>query len=107
MVYTYFVGRPRIRRNLSRDDIGNQGRYLLGRFVHDRLVADGHIDAPEINHLIEPGTPTGRSLLFPCIYPRVLPGADSSLKSISTMPGLIQLANCRLRELTVPMMNDR
>ena len=51
-----------MQRNLSRDDIGNQGRYLLGQFIHDRLRADGYLDAPELDHLIEPGTPTGTSM---------------------------------------------
>ena len=48
-----------IRRQLSRDDIGNQARYLLTQFIHDRVSASGYPQAPASDSLIEPGTPSG------------------------------------------------
>ena len=42
------------------EDITNQGRYLLNKFIYDRMVQDGIQNAPALNELQEPGTPTGK-----------------------------------------------
>ncbi|XP_060554422.1 apoptosis regulator BAX-like [Ruditapes philippinarum] len=54
--------RPYVKRQLSRDDIGNQGRVLLNEFIHDRLYED-HVECiPAVDELQEPGTPSGPPL---------------------------------------------
>lgn len=59
-VYYFLIsGQREIERQLSRDDIGNQARYLLTQFIHDRLEENGMRDAPAAEVLIDPGTPTG------------------------------------------------
>ncbi|CAH1785491.1 unnamed protein product [Owenia fusiformis] len=49
--------RQPLHRHLSRDDIGNQARYLLNDFIHHRMQRDGIEDIPD--DLIAPGTPRG------------------------------------------------
>ena len=49
----------RTQRSLSVDDVANQSRVLLTRFIHDRMIADGLVQAPPPEEIIEPGTPTG------------------------------------------------
>ena len=39
--------------------MGNQARFLMTRFIYDRLRADGYEDVPQAEQLIEPGTPNG------------------------------------------------
>lgn len=51
-------GERRYERNLNPDDIGNQARFLLTRFIHDRLEQNGN-DAPEADNLRAPDTPAG------------------------------------------------
>ena len=46
-------------RQLSRDDIGNQARFLLSQFIHDRMETDNISDVPDQSALIQPETPTG------------------------------------------------
>ncbi|XP_046356744.1 apoptosis regulator BAX-like [Haliotis cracherodii] len=48
-----------VDRHLSRDDITNQGRYLLNTFIHERMRQDGIQQAPALDELQEPGTPCG------------------------------------------------
>lgn len=57
LAFPYGRGR-RVHRQLSTNDIGNQARYLINSFVHDRLASDG-LQAPEVSELIEPNTPQG------------------------------------------------
>jgi len=45
-------------RHLSRNDIGNQARFLLTRFIHDRLEQSGN-PAPQAEQLRAPDTPAG------------------------------------------------
>lgn len=54
--------RPYVRRQLSRDDIGNQGRILLNGFIHERLQQDHVEHVPAVDELQEPGTPSGPPL---------------------------------------------
>ena len=48
-----------MRRQLSRDDIGNQGRVLMNDFMLERFRQDNVTDVPAIVDLQEPGTPSG------------------------------------------------
>ena len=48
-----------MKRQLSRDDIGNQGRVLLNDFIHERLYQDHVESIPAVEELQEPGTPSG------------------------------------------------
>ena len=50
--------RQHLERHLSRDDVGNQARVLLSRFIHDRLVDEGQGNVGP-DQMIEPGTPAG------------------------------------------------
>ena len=48
-----------MNRQLSRDDIGNQGRVLLNDFIVDRMKGD-HVQSDlRQEELLEPGTPSG------------------------------------------------
>ncbi|XP_074659991.1 apoptosis regulator BAX-like isoform X2 [Tubulanus polymorphus] len=49
----------RLQRSLSRHDIGNQSRFLLHQFIHERLTDEGLRNAPDLDTLVEPGTPSG------------------------------------------------
>lgn len=49
----------RIRRQLSRDDIGNQGRVLLNDFIVERMRGDNVQSELRQEELLEPGTPSG------------------------------------------------
>ncbi|VDI37574.1 Hypothetical predicted protein, partial [Mytilus galloprovincialis] len=47
------------KRQLSKDDIGNQARVLLNHFIHDRISREqGEEQVPSTEELQEPGTPT-------------------------------------------------
>lgn len=46
-------------QNLNRDDVGNQARFLLNKFIYERMVADGFETPLEESNLVEPDTPTG------------------------------------------------
>ncbi|CAC5354874.1 BAX [Mytilus coruscus] len=51
------------KRQLSKDDIGNQARVLLNHFIHDRISREqGEEQVPSTEELQEPGTPTGPPL---------------------------------------------
>ena len=55
-----------MNRQLSRDDIGNQGRVLLNDFIVDRMKGD-HVQSDlRQEELLEPGTPSGMVNLFFC-----------------------------------------
>ena len=54
-----FSGGRKIRRQLSRDDIGNQGRVLLNDFIVDRMRGDNVQGDLRQEELLEPGTPSG------------------------------------------------
>ena len=54
--------RPKVNRQLSRDDIGNQGRVLMNQFICERLEHDDIQDVPGVEELQEPGTPSGRNI---------------------------------------------
>ena len=47
------------QRQLTIDDVTNQGRYLLNDFIHERLQSDGIENVPGMEVLQEPGTPRG------------------------------------------------
>ncbi|GFS16532.1 apoptosis regulator BAX [Elysia marginata] len=47
------------QRQLTVDDVTNQGRYLLNDFIHERLRSDGIENVPGMEVLQEPGTPRG------------------------------------------------
>ncbi|XP_014771066.2 apoptosis regulator BAX isoform X2 [Octopus bimaculoides] len=47
------------RKNLNRDDVGNQARCLLNQFIHDRMENEGFENPLQESNLIEPDTPTG------------------------------------------------
>ena len=48
-----------MNRQLSRDDIGNQGRVLLNDFIVDRMKGDHVPSDLRQEELLEPGTPSG------------------------------------------------
>ena len=48
-----------MRRQLSRDDIGNQGRVLLNDFIVERIKGDNVQSELRQEELLEPGTPSG------------------------------------------------
>ncbi|KAK3600279.1 hypothetical protein CHS0354_013706 [Potamilus streckersoni] len=56
------MGRRRSKRQMSYDDIGNQGRVLLNEFISDRMKNEGLQSVPAIEELTEPGTPSGPPL---------------------------------------------
>ena len=58
-----YAGRHRVRRTLSRDDVGNQARFLMSHFIHDRISTEGVDETPEADALVEPGTPSGSELI--------------------------------------------
>ncbi|GAB1609623.1 apoptosis regulator BAX-like isoform X1 [Argonauta hians] len=47
------------RKNLNKDDVGNQARCLLNQFIHDRMETEGFDNPLQESNLIEPDTPTG------------------------------------------------
>ena len=51
--------RRQVHRSLSVDDVANQSRLLLSRFIHDRMISDGLVQAPPPEEIIEPDTPRG------------------------------------------------
>ncbi|KAL4224906.1 hypothetical protein ACF0H5_015602 [Mactra antiquata] len=51
-----------VRRQLSRDDIGNQGRVLMNEFIYERLQQDNIQNIPDVAELQEPGAPAGPPL---------------------------------------------
>lgn len=63
------------KRQLSKDDIGNQARVLLNHFIHDRISREqGEEQVPSTEELQEPGTPTGQRkplLLYPQLQSQV------------------------------------
>lgn len=54
-----FSERPYVKRQLSRDDIGNQGRVLMNGFIYERLQQEHVENVPAVEELQEPGTPSG------------------------------------------------
>ncbi|WAR03719.1 BAX-like protein [Mya arenaria] len=54
--------RPQVKRQLSIDDIGNQGRVLMNDFITERLRQEHIDDTPAVADLEEPGTPSGPPL---------------------------------------------
>lgn len=52
----------RMMRQLSRDDIGNQGRLLMNDFIYDRMKQEHIENLPALEELQEPGTPSGPPL---------------------------------------------
>lgn len=49
----------RVTRQLSRDDIGNQGRVLLNDFIVERMKGEQINGDLKQEELLEPGTPSG------------------------------------------------
>ena len=52
------------QRQLTVDDVTNQGRYLLNDFIHERLQNDGIENVPGMEVLQEPGTPRGEESFY-------------------------------------------
>ncbi|XP_050409996.1 apoptosis regulator BAX [Patella vulgata] len=48
-----------VNKALSRDDVSNQARLLLNKFIKERMEQDMIQDSPSLSDLIEPGTPVG------------------------------------------------